>query len=275
MSNPIFVFEGVRVATLAASAGSVAGYPTLNLQDDRHATMWWSGGVTANQTFAATFTAAKNIDCCLVAHHNFANLGLTSLDIEVSTNGSDWTQVASLTNFPDPLYVAFTSVSKAIVRLKFVKGSALSDPPYMGLLYFGTRADLPLYNNSPERGLQGDAVIAESMSGLRYASSLRADRESWKIDLGRFKVLDYYNFLRLLRAVNGMQYPFWFCDMDGNWHFVRFKKNYLPLVGKGNIIFSARGIEFDEERVGIAMSLPGNYTVPAPEGSIGELPPEE
>ena len=264
MSNPIFVFEGVRTATLTASAGSATGYPTTNLQDDRYATLWKSGSTAQNQDFKAQFAAAKNIDCALIANHNLASLGLTSLDIETSPDGSTWTLAVSLTSFPDPLYSAFTVVSKAYARLKFVKSSALSAAPQIGLLYLGAKAAISLYNNAPERGLQGDAVVAESMSGLRYASSMRADRESWKIDFGRLSTLQAYDFARLVRAVNGIQYPFWFCDMDGNWHFVRFKKNYLPLVGKGNVIFAARGIEFDEERVGIAMSLPGSYTVPAP-----------
>lgn len=45
---------------------------------------------------------------------------------------------------------------------------------------------------------------------------------------------------------------------------MRFKKNYLPYIAKGNVMFTVRGVEFDEERVGIAMNLPGGNTVSAP-----------
>jgi hypothetical protein len=264
MSNPIFVFEGVKAATLTASAGSATGFPTTQLQDDRYDTLWKSGSAAQNQTLQAQFIIAKNIDNALIANHNLANLGLTLLEIDVATNGSDWKQVATLTSFPDPLYIPFTNTFNAYARLAFVKSSALSAIPQVGLLYFGARADMSLYLNSPERGPQADAVVVESMSGLKYGSSMHGDRETWMINSKSLTALQLYGWVRLVRAVNGMQYPFWFCDMDGNWHFVRFKKNYLPWVGKGNVAFPVSGIEFDEERVGIATSLPGGYTVPAP-----------
>lgn len=204
MSAPIFVFEGLRNATITASAGSATGYPTTHLQDDRYDSLWKAGSNTQNQTLMGQFAAAKNLDCMHIANHNLANLGLTSLDIETSTNGTDWTQALSLTSFPDPLYSALTSISRAYARLKFVKSSALSAAPQIGLVYIGARADMPLYSNSPERGLQGDAIVAESMSGLRYASTLHADRESWKIDFGRCTVANLLNWARLVRGVNGM-----------------------------------------------------------------------
>ncbi|MGD0591033.1 MAG: hypothetical protein ABSA44_09580 [Bacteroidota bacterium] len=264
MSNPIFVFEGVRAATLTASEGSATGFPTTQLQDDRYDTLWESGSNAQNQTLLAHFTIAKNIDNAFIANHNIANLGLTSLKINVSPDGVAWTTKATLTSFPDPLYAPFGTTLYAYAQLVFVKSSSLSTIPQIGLLYIGARADMPLYLNSPERGLQADAIVAESMSGLRYGSSLHPDRETWKINSKSLIAAQLYDWARLVRTVNGMQYPFWFCDMDGNWHFVRFKKDYLPWVGRGNVVFPVSDIEFEEERVGIATSLPGGYTVPAP-----------
>jgi hypothetical protein len=266
MSDPIFIYEGVRAATLTASAGSATGYPTAQLQDDRYSTLWKSGSTAQAQTLAAQFTVARTMDSVFIANHNLANLGLASLDIEVSDNGAAWTLAASLTSFPDPLYATFASVSKLYARLKFVKSSALSAAPQLGLFFIGARVDLPLYSNLPERGLQSDAVVDESISGVRYSTSLHGDRENWKLSFGSssaggLKAAYLAAWARFVRGVNGNQFPFWFCDMDSNWHFVRFKKNYLPWIGRGNIRFPVSGIEFDEERVGVTLNLPGSYTI--------------
>jgi hypothetical protein len=265
MSNPIFVFEGVKDASeLVGSDGSATGYPSTNLQDDRYATIWKSDGTAGNGTFYARLAVTRPMYSVLIANHNIASLGITSLEIHYSTNGNSWSLAASVVSYPDPLFIPLVPGTYLYyLRLKFVKTSALSVPAQMGMLYIGVEAQMPLYSNSPERGPESDAIVAESMSKLRYSSSMGADRESWKLDFAKLTAEQAYNFTRLLRAVNGRQYPFWFCDMDGNWHFVRFKKNYLPLIGKGNVIFAAKGIEFDEERVGIAMNLPGGYTIPA------------
>jgi hypothetical protein len=263
MNNPIFVFEGVRAATLTASEGSASGYPITNLKDDRYATLWKSGGVTANQNLTIEFSAIKNVNSCLIANHNFASLGISALEVYSSADGEEWYLFSSIDSYPDPLSIRTPGdyTTDKYWKLVFVKSSPLNAPPQMGLLYVGMEAVMPLYNNLPERGLQCDPIIAESMSKLRYSTSMGLDRETWKLNFGRLNTQQSYDFMRLIRSVNGRQYPFWFYDVDGNWHFIRFKKNYLPLIGKGNVIFSVREIEFDEERVGIPMNLPGSHTV--------------
>jgi hypothetical protein len=227
--------------------------------------LWISGSAAQNQTLKAQFAIAKNIDSVLITNHNLAALGLSNLLVQTSLDGTNWENQCALTSYPDPLFGAFiAAVSRSYCQLVLQKSGALSVAPQIGMIYFGARTDMPLYLNSPERGLQADAVVVESMSGLRYASSMHADRETWKLNSKSLSAAQLYGWTRLVRAVNGIQYPFWFCDMDGNWHFVRFKKNYLPWIGKGNVAFPVQGIEFDEERVGIATSLPGGYTVAAP-----------
>jgi hypothetical protein len=90
-----------------------------------------------------------------------------------------------------------------------------------------------------------------------------ADREKFALTLGKKSQLNESEWYRLVRGVNGREKPFWYCDMDGYWHFIRFDKNYMPSAGQGNINFRTEGVEVSEERVGIAMQLPGGYTVPA------------
>jgi len=271
-SNPIFAFEGIRTATLTASHGSEAGYPTTNLQDDRYYTQWMSASDAINQLLTIDFGSGitRAMDYVLIANHNFASLGLRYLTFSVKAYLGSWEDQVVLDPglITDPLLVSFpASIARRYLGIYFDKegGSELNEAPELGMVLTGTKATMSLYSNNPERGLQSDAVVSESMSKLRYSSSMGADREAWKLDFSKLTTTQLYHFMRLIRAVNGMQYPFWFCDMDGNWHFVRFKKDYLPLIGKGNVAFQAKGIEFDEERVGIAMNLPGGNTVPAAE----------
>jgi len=266
--NPIFIHDGVRSATLSASSGSLTGYPLTNLQTDIYSSLWQSANNSNNQTLQAYFgSTAKAVSSVFIAHHNLNNLGLTALNIELSNDGSTWgsTYSVNLNNtVGDPLYIIITPAYANYIRLRFTGSSPLSSFPFIGMLYFGVQSNMPLYSNNPERGLQSVATVATALSGQRYGSSVYADRESWKIDFGGCHAADNDSFMRLIRNANGMQYPFWFCDMDGNWHFCRFKKNYMPYLGKGNIVFPLNGIEFDEERVGLPMLLPGGYTVPAP-----------
>ena len=259
--NPIFIYENVNNATLTASAGSATNYPLTNLQDDRYATQWKSGAKTQNQTLTAQFSSAINMDCVLICNHNFASLGITLLRIEYSNYGDDWFEVAIVASYTDPLFVSFTSASKAYIRLTFYKSGQLNVEPQIGMLYIGKAIEMPLYANNPERGVSSDAVVAESLSGLKYSSSLHGVREQWKLDFAKCPTSSLYSFMKLIVGVNGMQYPFWFRDMDGNWHFVRFKKNYLPFVGVGNVNFPFKGIELEEERVGNTINLPGNYSI--------------
>jgi hypothetical protein len=265
MSNPIFIYEGLESATLTASAGSDAGYPLTNLQDRRYATIWKSNANTDEQTLKAYFPAGKTVDTIFVANHN---MGLAvgvppgAVYLEHSWDGAEWTTVGPLST-ADPSYTTFVADLYPYWRLRWHKGSALGAAPQIGMLFIGARADMPLYLNEPERGLESDAEVEESLSGLLYGSSIRADRERWSLAWGGTKVAEAAAFFGLVRGVNGQEKPFWFCDMDGNWHFVRFAVNYLPLIGRGNVMFGVQTVELMEERVGIAMNLPGNQTVPA------------
>jgi hypothetical protein len=263
MSNPIFMPEGLETATITASSGSAEGYPTTNLKDRKWATKWVSGNTTSDQTLQMDLTDGRQTNAILIDNHNIASLGgVPGVLIIEYYNGGWLTEYSGLfTSIPSPFYLAITHISTQY-RLRFNRGAGLLVAPSIGMIFLGKRIDLPLYNNHPQRGLEADAEVDESLSGLRFGSSVRADREKfsfiWGAGITQAIEAEYY---RLIRKANGRQYPFYFADMNGYWHLGRFDKNYLPLIGSGNKIFKSQAIEISEERVGIIMQLPGGYSV--------------
>lgn len=254
MNNSIIVFERIDAATLAASAGSDADYPLTNLQDGRHATLWKGGGTAQNQTLRSTET--KTIDSILIANHNLAALELTSLKIRDVTS-----DIETIVSFPDPLYVELSSAPEGFVEFGFMKGSALTAAPQIGMIFTGKKCALPLYLNNPKRGLKADLIRDEALSGLRYRAATRAERETWKLDYGALKQSEIAEGFRWLRGIGAGLHPFWFRDMDGYWHFVGLDGDGAESAGKGNVSFDLRNIQLSEERVGVQMELPGGYTV--------------
>lgn len=255
MNDSIIVFERIDAATLASSAGTDAAYPLTNLKDGRYGTQWKSGGTTDNQIL--TSTESKTTNSFLIAHHNLATLGLTSLYVF----GTGFDPIAVITSFPDPLYAEFTSLALSDIKFQFVKGSALSAAPQIGMIFTGRKASLPLYLNNPKRGLKADIITDEALSGLRYKTTTKADRQTWKLDYGALKLIDHSEVFRWMRGIGVGLHPFWFRDMDDNWHFVSYDADAAESGSKGNLIFDMRNIQLSEERVGIPMVLPGGYTV--------------
>lgn len=256
MNNSIIVFDRVDTATLTASAGSDAGYPLTNLQDGRHATQWKAGAATANQTLTIEHPSSKQTNYILIINHNLSALGLTSLTID---NISDDLKV--ITSFPAVIFEEWTAVDCSSNRLRFLKESALSAAPQIGMIFIGKKVDLPLYLNNPKRGLKADLTRDESLSGLRYRAATRADRETWKLDYGALKPSEIAEAFRWLRGIGAGLHPFWFRDMDGYWHFVGLDGDGAESGGKGNVSFDLRNVQLSEERVGVQMELPGGYTV--------------
>jgi hypothetical protein len=129
------------------------------------------------------------------------------------------------------------------------------------MIFTGKKAALPLYLNNPKRGLKADLTRDESLSGLRYRVATKAERQTWKLDYGALKVTDHSEVFRWMRGIGVGLHPFWFRDMDDNWHFVGYDGDAAESGSKGNVIFDMRNIQLSEERVGIPMALPGSYTV--------------
>jgi hypothetical protein len=264
MNDCVLVFDRIDDATLTASAGTATGYPLVNLQDGRFRTQWKSGGVAAGQTLKVERAVVKPVSSILIANHNLASLGLTSLTIEGSDDdfATDVTTLATISVFSgDPIYSDGFLYDKASHRLKFNKGSNLSVAPQIGMIFLGTSAVLPLILNNPKRGLKADITRDESLSGLRFRSSSYLPRQSWKIDFGALKAVNNSEIHRWLNDVGVGLHPYWMKDMDDNWHFVGNDFDTMEGGAKGNVAFDYRNIQISEERVGVTINLPGGYSV--------------
>lgn len=223
-----------------------------NLKDRRYATQWMSNSSANNQEIRFGPLVAKSM---LIANHNFANLN--NIYIEYN-NGQNWITVTTYSSFTDPLWVDLSSVSSYVVwRIRFNTSVA----PMIGMIFLGLDARPNLYLNQFQRGIQNVTSVDESLSGLVYGSQTRAEREVWSLDMSSLKAAQNADMARLLRTIQGQLYPFWFCDMDGNWHFVRSQVDTPMAESNGNVTFQFKSLQFAEERIGISLNLPGGYTV--------------
>lgn len=261
MNDSIICFERIDDAILTASAGSDPTYPLTNLQDGRYATQWISGAPTGNQTLTIQLPAARAIDYLFLANHNLAATNVSYLDFEFSNDGSTWSSPIGVAGSVDPFFVILAAGTNSYIRMTFVKTGSLSVPPQIGMIFVGKQANLPLYLNNPKRGLKSNIIRDESLSGLPYRAVTSPERQTWALDYGALKKIDISEAFRWLRGIVVGLYPFWFKDMDDNWHFVGYDADLASSAGKGNVMFDLKGVQLSEERVGIPMNLPGGFTV--------------
>lgn len=254
IQKPLFLFEALEGATLTASAGSDANFPLTNLQDRRHSTQWKSGGTTNNQTLTMDLVTARAVDSILIANHNLTATGITSLEIRYSTDNfvADNNLAATITSFSgDPIYASFTSQTKRYWRLVFVKATALSVAPQIGMIFIGKVVTLPRYLIRPKYGLKTETEVEYSMSGLRYSSQLFAEREVWVIRISGLNAIERSEFFRFNKTVRGALHPYWFRDGSSVWHLVALKQDLLPADDVA-AWHDLPDLEMEEERVGIS-----------------------
>jgi len=262
MNNSTIIYGLINYATLTASAGSDSGHPLTNLQDGRYYTQWQSGDNSQNQTLIVLFGSARDVNYLFFANHNLASLGLDGITIESSNDGVTWNSWASASGpYVDPFYFPISLRNLLGVRLTFAKDTALSAAVQIGMIFIGYQVTLPLYLNLPKRGLKIDLVRDEALSGLRYVASTAPERQTWELNYGSFKQPQIAQIFNWLRTVGVGLHPFWFQDMDENWHFLRCDNDAFGSAGKGNLFFDLKSLQMSEERVGIGMTIPGGYLV--------------
>lgn len=253
-AKPLFHFKGLEGTILTASAGSDVDFPLTNLQDRRHSTQWKSGGTTDNQTLTMDSSAPRAVDTVLIANHNLAATGITSLEVRYSTDNfvADDQLAVSITSFTgDPIHSSNTEQNKRYWRLKFVKGGPLIVAPQIGMIFIGKVVTLPRYSIRPRYGLKTETEVEYSMSGLRYSSQLFAEREVWIIRINGLSSSERTEFFRFNRVVRGALHPFWFRDGGSAWHLVALSKDLIPADDVA-AWHDLPDLEMEEERVGIS-----------------------
>jgi len=261
MNNSAICFERIDDAILTTSAIGDGLNPLSNLKDGRYATQWKSGATDANQWIKFQFPVARTIDYLFLANHNLAATGISWLNLEFSNDGTTWASPIAISGTADPFFVALSAVTSLYLRVTFVKASALSVAPQIGMIFVGKQVQLPLYLNNPKRGLKSNIIRDESLSGLPFRAVTSAERQTWAIDYGAMKQIEISEAFRWLRGIVVGLHPFWFKDMDDNWHFVGYDVDSAASAGKGNVMFDLKSVRLSEERVGIPMNLPGGFAV--------------
>jgi hypothetical protein len=231
--KPLFICDRIDAATLTASAGSDASYPLTNLKDGRYATQWKSGGTTDNQTLTIDYGASYHgMDSILICNHNLNSLGLTGLQLLDSSNAL----IKSITLTSNLIYAEWVEDFYNLVKLKFIKGSALSAAPQIGMIFLGQKIDLPGTVNNPKKGFATVTDMDESLSGLTFATQVTAGKYTRKFTPAGLTSAEETDFIRLLNTISNRLHPFFLRDTDGNWNFVRLGQDTVEWANRSEIV---------------------------------------
>ena len=264
MSKPIFYTGDLSGKVFTMSLTENPLYPLTNLNNYCINDLWKSPSAANGQTLNMDAGSALPMDTLILHNHNFS--GMTSVKLQYGYNDEpgfsgaiDIATVSGLSS--DPIVITFASKTKRYRRLLFEDTNGII--PQLGQIFLCAAKTLPLYSNMPKRGLESVTSIKAAIDGTRRGCRSYEDREKFAMSWGKKTQADEAIWQGLVRSAAGRCNPFYFTDMDGNIHFVRFDLDYMPSSGQGNLNFPTDDVEMSEERVGIVMNLPGSYTVQA------------
>lgn len=131
--NPVLLYDSKLLTATLSSSTLKAGYNVQTIKDMRPYTFAMFNAAGTNY-IQGWWGAATAVNCVGIAGHNFATVSAV-VSIEHSTNGTDWTEAATLTpTANNTIIFSFASQTKAYWRVKVVNSSGL---PFLAVAYFG------------------------------------------------------------------------------------------------------------------------------------------
>lgn len=247
MGNLKFYSQGLDDYAVAVT-NQQTGFEKENMQDRRKDTSWKSSS-TANQNidFNKGITVQLNH---FFLYHNLPNNAQVQPFKATQADYSDESQLASPTiissaNKPN-LLLSWTAVSAPYWRIKI---TSLSSPAEIYLIFPGlTREITIMYNfGQLEEPFYDGSKIVESLGGIRAARQYHGGRERWEYNWERLDQANQDELQNLIADCRGKALPFFFSDIDGNYHYVRLMN---PRIGARQVThqqFNTDRLIFEEE----------------------------
>lgn len=228
--NPVLLYDNKLLTATLSSSTLVSGYNVQTVKDMRPYTFVKFNAAGTNYV-QGLWGAATAVNCVGIAGHNFATVSAV-VSIEHSTNGSDWTEAATITpSTNNTIIFSFASQTKAYWRVKVVNSSGL---PYMAVVYFGVAILFDYPPNGPLSPFAENIIAEENES--ETGNLLGVNIKFNKIELSRLweqQTKTFYDtyFKPFWNNHGKLLKPFFYADdltaRADEAHFVRIKKEFV------------------------------------------------
>lgn len=183
-NNTIILFDNLAAKATVSATSTAAGYPAIATIDPATWSSWRPTVAGASAQY--DMGSAVEVDCVGIAAHDAATSGVT-LWIEVSTNGTTWTQArpgyAPLTN--EDLILPLQSQSFRYWRIRQAGGIC-----NIGVVFIGKRLT---FNRSPidtytplHHARQYTKLFNDSIKGQFLGNRVMAAGAETDVDMGMF-----------------------------------------------------------------------------------------
>ena len=221
MANPKFLAIDLNAAyaSITASAGSAAGYPTDNLYDYVEKHQWKAA-------------AATTIDTLILGNHNFNGI-MASGNLQYQhASDSGFTSALGTFNIDpttDPWELEPSPVSRRYRRLYF--NGALNWAPQLGNIFLASRfvMDYPAEFPIREKNPKFETTEKTSLSGIIRTAQMYGGRKTWELDFMNLPDATKANFLTWLGTARGKFRPFYYIDYSAAIFYVHLDADYLPV----------------------------------------------
>lgn len=226
MSHPTFLQGNLIGAVMSNSAGSEdASYPLSNLLTYNPKLKYVSPNTTADQWVKWDFGQAITVDAVGIFKNNFATLAATSLLIKIECSSdnfaADTTVFYSGLESPSgdddvPIVFSAATQSKRYWRIRWYASSALSAPPWLSAVLFGTAFSFGFrYDFGAEiEDKDHDAVISkETLSGTtRKSQFISGGRTVYRVKFSLFNHSVKASWRLFLDGIQTSLRPFYYMD---------------------------------------------------------------
>lgn len=246
MSQPKLVAMDVSIPVFTGSQSADAAYPFSNLNSGWAADQWKSANTINDQYLYIDLGLGPLLDggrdCCVIDNSNFQTLidngGGVSLQRAITSDfGTGLQTVVSnvLTTGSGnvPTYFEF-SLSNSCRYYRIAFSTTLSEPPKLGQIFIGRKADLgfppDLPNTQNVKGYETTTKIA--LDGRIRTAQPYAGRRRWVYsfggDRGGLSDANKALFQQFFALVRGKLRPFYLVDVDGLAYYVHLDTDVDP-----------------------------------------------
>jgi len=227
MGNLLFISQAIDNATLVVTSQQT-GHEKEKIQDRRKDTSWKSSS-TANQNIDMDFGAAYPVNHCFL-YHNLPDNSTIRLWAATQANYSDEAAVGTaqvISSRPNLYWNLGVTANYRYYRFKI---TTLPSDAEIYLIFMGAELEINIRHDFS--GINGENIYAgvslvESMGGIRGARSYYGPRKRWEFSWEYLSLANQQNLQALISNVYGKRYPFFFRDVDSDYHFARLMMESL------------------------------------------------
>ena len=173
MGTPIILADNRLLDGTPTATGTAPGYDVLNVRDLRQFTYWKDSSAGSARAILVDCGQPKTADTVAMIGHNFGT-GQSAFDVEVSSNGTNWSQVLAPVS-PSNDKAILKTFPKQTARFWLFGYSSPSIPAQISILMLGERITFPYPPQTPfaPESVKVEAEATRSKTGQLLGAVVR------------------------------------------------------------------------------------------------------